>query len=222
MPSDYETAKKMDEMARSGETIFECKNCKLLAAEVERLKKMGDVRIAQLEADLKALPVARVRINALEVEVERLTERIKTLTGHLDWIGWSSDGIDKARAAEEEVDRQGKAIAQALVDVKRLTDEVKQLRGVRDAGLNANRSLMADVELFKGTTLEADLERMDAESQRDRLLTLLRYTKMKHGQCHPREDRACTNCNAVEDLDKIVAEWKGSAAIPREGRSADG
>ena len=40
MPSDYETAKKMDEMARSGEKIFECENCKLLRDQRDSLMKI--------------------------------------------------------------------------------------------------------------------------------------------------------------------------------------
>jgi hypothetical protein len=31
-------------------------------------------------------------------EIDRLRDRVDQLTGHLDWIGWSSDGVEKAKA----------------------------------------------------------------------------------------------------------------------------
>jgi hypothetical protein len=40
---------------------------------------------------------------AMGSEVERLQARVEQLTGHLDWIGWSSDGIEKAKAETESL-----------------------------------------------------------------------------------------------------------------------
>lgn len=41
------------------------------------------------------------------------------------------------------------------------------------------------------------------------VMELLRKTKLPHGTCQPRERKACTHCNAVEELDRRVAEHKG-------------
>ena len=38
---------------------------------------------------------------------------------------------------------------------------------------------------------------------------LLRDTKMQHGTCQPRSRKACTACNAQEELDRLISEWKG-------------
>lgn len=58
--------------------------------------------------------------------------------------------------------------------------------------------------------LIAEIHRLqDAELREEHLLDLLRATKMKHGICQPRERKACTACNAQEELDAILAKWKG-------------
>lgn len=36
----------------------------------------------------------------------------------------------------------------------------------------------------------------------------------RHGRCNPREDRACSYCNALDDLMKMGAEWKGHKIYP--------
>ena len=43
-----------------------------------------------------------------------------------------------------------------------------------------------------------------------RSMSLLRKTKLKHGLRQPRERRACTHCNAVEDIEKMLAEYRGA------------
>lgn len=47
-----------------------------------------------------------------------------------------------------------------------------------------------------------------------RVMGLLRNTQMEHGTCQPRDRRACTHCNAADDLKKIVAEYKGQPIVP--------
>ncbi len=48
----------------------------------------------------------------------------------------------------------------------------------------------------------------------DRVMNLLACLKMEHGLCDPRERRACTNCNAIDDLNTMLAEYKGPHVIP--------
>jgi hypothetical protein len=43
-----------------------------------------------------------------------------------------------------------------------------------------------------------------------RLMALLRNTKMKHGLCKPRERRACTHCNALDDIEAMIKEYRGA------------
>lgn len=45
--------------------------------------------------------------------------------------------------------------------------------------------------------------------QYHRVMALLQNTSMEHGTCQPRERRACTHCNAVDDLKKMTDEYKG-------------
>ena len=46
------------------------------------------------------------QIERLERENDKLGIRIGELTGHLDWIGWSSEGITKARAELDRLTRE--------------------------------------------------------------------------------------------------------------------
>jgi hypothetical protein len=53
----------------------------------------------------------------------------------------------------------------------------------------------------------------DEQAQKERILGLLRDTKMQHGTCQPRSRKACTACNAQEELDKITKDWKGPTMV---------
>ena len=43
-----------------------------------------------------------------------------------------------------------------------------------------------------------------------RVMQLLVNARMQHGLCQPRERKACTACNAQDDLEKMVDEYKGA------------
>jgi hypothetical protein len=61
----------------------------------------------------------------------------------------------------------------------------------------------------------ADLERLQRDAERYyRVMDLLRDSMhMKHGLCEPRERRACTRCNATDDLAQMVSEYRGAPII---------
>jgi len=73
--------------------------------------------------------------------------------------------------------------------------------------------------------LEAEIARQDAVIDKEKLkyyrimdmLSRLKKYKNRHGKCEPREDRACTYCNARDDLDKLVADYKGPPIVLRGG-----
>lgn len=50
----------------------------------------------------------------------------------------------------------------------------------------------------------------DIEQSYYRVMDLLRRTRMEHGLCQPRSRRACSHCNAVDDLKVMVDEYKGA------------
>ena len=54
---------------------------------------------------------------------------------------------------------------------------------------------------------------MNYEQEYNRVMGLLQNTKMPHDLCEPRERKACTHCNAVEELDKLIAEYKGARIV---------
>lgn len=45
------------------------------------------------------------------------------------------------------------------------------------------------------------------------VMECLRNMQMPHGTCQPRERLACTNCNAKDRLDKMIAEYKGAPIV---------
>ncbi len=42
-----------------------------------------------------------------------------------------------------------------------------------------------------------------------RVMGLMRSLQMEHGLCQPRARRACTQCNARDDLEQMLREYKG-------------
>ena len=48
----------------------------------------------------------------------------------------------------------------------------------------------------------------------DHIKRLLRHERKPHGTCRPRSRRACTACNARDELDAIVAAWRGPKITP--------
>ena len=74
--------------------------------------------------------------------------------------------------------------------------------------------LKADLESAWGRLDKAEKDARKYRGDYDHVLGLIRSTKMYHGTCKPRERKACTACNAQEELDKILSGWKGGAIYP--------
>lgn len=47
-------------------------------------------------------------------------------------------------------------------------------------------------------------------------MQLLRNMRLPHGLCEPRERRACTACNAKEELDGLVDSYKGARIVAQD------
>lgn len=45
------------------------------------------------------------------------------------------------------------------------------------------------------------------------VMRCLRDMQMPHGTCQPRERRACTSCNARDDLNKMIAGYAGASVV---------
>lgn len=54
----------------------------------------------------------------------------------------------------------------------------------------------------------------DCTNAYHRVMGLLRDMQMEHGLCKPRSRMACTACNAKDELDRLLAEYKGPPIIP--------
>lgn len=54
------------------------------------------------------------------------------------------------------------------------------------------------------------------------VMVLLRNLAMPHGKCKPREDKACTACNAQDALDLMLAQYKGLTLQPTLGVTEGG
>lgn len=53
-----------------------------------------------------------------------------------------------------------------------------------------------------------------------RVMQLLRNTKMEHGLCQPRSRKACTHCNAADEIDTMLSEYKGARIVASAPPSA--
>lgn len=58
----------------------------------------------------------------------------------------------------------------------------------------------------------------DAQQKYYTIMDLLRNTRMKHGKCLPRDDRACTHCNAVDDINRLIDDYKGAELFSTGGQ----
>lgn len=54
---------------------------------------------------------------------------------------------------------------------------------------------------------------IDYEAKFHQVMGLLRDLQMEHGTCQPRERRACTHCNAQDDLNALVGQYKGPPIV---------
>lgn len=67
-------------------------------------------------------------------------------------------------------------------------------------------------ELYRQRSI--DLERLQRESQDyHKVMHHLKDTERKHGRCQPRADRACTHCNAQEQIEVMTKAYKGPRVI---------
>ncbi|PYS52424.1 MAG: hypothetical protein DMF68_01565 [Acidobacteria bacterium] len=63
--------------------------------------------------------------------------------------------------------------------------------------------------------LEAEIKRLEETAEKYyQAMQHLRAQKLPHGRCEPREARACTRCNAADDLEALVNAYKGRPIVP--------
>lgn len=70
-------------------------------------------------------------------------------------------------------------------------------------------SLKPAQDMDKGPMMDEDTRIAADAAKFHQVMSLLSNLQMPHGTCRPRERRACTHCNARDDLDKMLAEYKG-------------
>lgn len=57
-------------------------------------------------------------------------------------------------------------------------------------------------------------ERLQAEAQAfHKVVSCLRDMKLEHGLCQPRSRRACAHCNSRDELELLVAAYRGPHVI---------
>ena len=64
-------------------------------------------------------------------EIERLQSRTQRLEGHLDWVGWDSEGVEKAKAEVERL--QAERDLYELAWARLSTAEQAELRKATEA-----------------------------------------------------------------------------------------
>lgn len=123
--------------------------------------------------------------------------------------------IVKGRAADPSYD--GGSHAQELCSLGRTlgikidagNTQFRVHHSIRDACRRRQPLGGVDAEALEHGLVQVEEEREEERRKREHILGLLRNTKMEHGICKPRSRKACTACNSQDELDKIVAGWKG-------------
>ena len=105
-------------------------------------------------------------IATLKAEVERLQERVIKLTGHLDWVGWSSDGVAKARAEVERLQSANDGQKQAIINQGKTIYTLRAERKELLAACKAAIEVLPDFLIDPTCSLEAQAS---SEVERDEM-----------------------------------------------------
>jgi len=113
----------------------------------------------------------------------------------------------------EAVERERDA---ALARVSRLRDIDPLASDMLDAMDRLAKQRDEAHEELAVTQIQLDNAAHEAKEFRlahNRLMELYKKTKMDHGLCEPVERKACTNCAARRELDRLLSEWKGPRVV---------
>lgn len=80
--------------------------------------------------------------------------------------------------------------------------------------------LLTYTQALEGEADSLRAERDEGAQMFHTVMALLANTKMKHGKCQPRADRACTHCNAVDALDGLLSAYGGPPLAAAEAQLA--
>ena len=117
---------------------------------------------------------------------------------------------------EEIIELAKKAARETDPDYTDFDPPEKAVAGLMRFAALHREALIASGELVPREQVEAD--KRDAERYH-KVMHLLRDAKMDHGLCQPRERRACTRCNALDDIEKIISEYKGMGLTIQSDRA---
>lgn len=105
-------------------------------------------------------------------------------------------------------------------NLKQRIKELEQEAGLTNIKLSHKTTLLESCEKAleerdaKNGQLQAVVDRLENTAQNYyKVMDLLQRTKMDHGLCKPRSRRACSHCNAVDDLEILTNEYLGAPIV---------
>ena len=94
-----------------------------------------------------------IEVNQQAEMIEGLANRVNQLNGHLNWLGWDSDGVEKARA---EIERLRADLQTNEVAVSVLQQENERLHGLQAEVERLKDSMEAKHQLYNIVCEEAE------------------------------------------------------------------
>lgn len=126
------------------------------------------------------------------------------------------DALMLEHCPEEMTPEQKAEWAQHQRPVAALESEILEQCRLNGMGAERETALLGKVErltremtVLQNAVVAGIGHLANSQQQYHQVMGLLRDMQMEHGTCQPRERRACTACNAKDDLDKLLAEYKG-------------
>lgn len=124
---------------------------------------------------------------------------------------WAHEKLDEERKTE-----YFNIIANGMESVHDDNNYMRLLNQEKHRALIAEREverLKQENATFQDAVIAGIGHLANSQQQFHQVMGLLRDMQKEHGTCQPRERRACTHCNAKDDLDKLLAEYKGQPIV---------
>lgn len=145
-------------------------------------------------------------------------QQLSFLRGDRDALQAKLDKVMLEYCPDEMTPEQKATWARHQQPVAALESEILEQCRLNGMGAEREVALLGKVErltrenaVFQNAVVAGIGHLAKSQQQYQQVMGLLRDMQMEHGTCQPRERRACTHCNAKDDLDKLLAEYRGQS-----------
>lgn len=91
-------------------------------------------------------------------EGQRLQERVERLEGHLNWVGWSSEGVERAMRATATLAQQNKSLADERDQLREMINREIRRRRYAERQVDRGNQLLNQFDLLVDAICEDPLQ----------------------------------------------------------------